>query len=92
VLREWINRGDNGSVFPSTLYSARNLSKSCIIRVFITACDKAKIRGLTIHKLRHTFGLAEGVPGTACGRLPIKDVARLTSGWRGFTFIQPERF
>ena len=57
VLRECSNRSDNELVFPSTLYSARNLSKSCIIRVFITACDKAKIRGLTIHKLRHTFGM-----------------------------------
>lgn len=63
VMREWVNRSDNEWVFPSPQYPGRNLSKTSIIRVFNDACDKAKIRGMTIHKLRHTFGTRLGDAG-----------------------------
>jgi len=58
VMRECVSMSDGELVFP--LYPDRNLSKSCIIRGFNSACDRARVRGVTIHKLRHTFGTRLG--------------------------------
>jgi integrase len=62
-MREWVSQSEGELVFPSPMYPNRNLSKTCIIRVFNDACNKAKLRGLTIHKLRHTFGTRLGDAG-----------------------------
>jgi integrase len=63
TLREWASQSEGELVFPSPHDESRNLSKSTIIRVFNAACEKAKIRGMTIHKLRHTFGTRLGDAG-----------------------------
>lgn len=63
VMREWISRQNGDLVFPSPMYPHRNLSGSCIIRAFSDACERAKIKGVTVHKLRHTFGTRLGDAG-----------------------------
>jgi integrase len=63
VLRGWVNQDDGEFVFPSPRTLNRHLGKTCIIEAFGDACDKAKIKGMTIHKLRHTFGTRLGEAG-----------------------------
>ena len=63
VMREWVKQTEGDLVFPSPMYPHRNLSGSCVIRAFADACESATIKGLTIHKLRHTFGTRLGEAG-----------------------------
>lgn len=63
TMREWINQTDGEWVFPSARYLGRSLSRSRVIYLFNAACEKAKLRGITIHKLRHTFGTRLGEAG-----------------------------
>ena len=88
VMREWMRQTEGELIFPSPLNPDRNLSKSCIIRVFNDARDKAKIKGVTIHKLRHTFGTRLGDAG--CSTQEIADLmGHSASRWRAFAFIRP---
>jgi integrase len=63
VMRVWVGQSSDEWVFPSPRIPDQSLGKSCIIRAFGDACDTAKIEGMTIHKLRHTFGTRLGEAG-----------------------------
>jgi integrase len=63
ALQKWIGETDGEWFFPSANNPARHRQQMNAIRHFNILCEKVGSKGLSIHKLRHTFGTRVGDAG-----------------------------
>lgn len=63
MLKEWVGMTKSEGMFPSPQDTKRPISQPTINKALVYACQRAKIKQIGFHALRHTFGTRLGEAG-----------------------------